>query len=186
MSGAQTYFKVLDADGSTIYADSSWGLPRGDKPGRWEKAKGELVVCKNGLHLCRREDLIHWLGPRIFEAEVGGGKLIESDQKVVVRKARLVRELDTWNDRTARLFAADCAERVLPLFEKKHTNDTRPREAIEAARAFADSAAYSAVRSAADSAARSAADFAADFAAYSAAREWQTDRLFDYLEGRAS
>jgi hypothetical protein len=35
------------------------------------------------------------------------------------------------------LWAADCAERVLPLFEAKAPSDTRPREAIEGARAFA-------------------------------------------------
>jgi hypothetical protein len=35
------------------------------------------------------------------------------------------------------LWAADCAERVLPLFEVKAPSDTRPREAIEGIRAFA-------------------------------------------------
>nr|MDT0516085.1 hypothetical protein [Streptomyces sp. DSM 41633] len=34
------------------------------------------------------------------------------------------------------LWAADCAERVLPLFEAKAPDDTRPREAIEVLRAF--------------------------------------------------
>ena len=35
------------------------------------------------------------------------------------------------------LWAADCAERVLPLFEAEAPSDTRPREAIEGIRAFA-------------------------------------------------
>ena len=35
------------------------------------------------------------------------------------------------------LWAADCAERVLPLFEAKAPSDTRPREAIEGIRTFA-------------------------------------------------
>jgi hypothetical protein len=35
-------------------------------------------------------------------------------------------------------WAADCAERVLGLFEANAPADTRPREAIEAARTFAD------------------------------------------------
>src|SRR5262245_60974629 len=34
-------------------------------------------------------------------------------------------------------WSADCAERVLPLFEAKAPSDTRPREAIEGIRAFA-------------------------------------------------
>lgn len=36
------------------------------------------------------------------------------------------------------IWAADCAERVLPLFEKVQLNDDRPRRAIDAARAWAD------------------------------------------------
>ena len=35
------------------------------------------------------------------------------------------------------LFAADCAERVLPLFEQRFPNDDRPRKAIAAARNYA-------------------------------------------------
>ncbi len=34
------------------------------------------------------------------------------------------------------LWAADCAERVLPLFEAKASSDMRPRQAIEGIRAF--------------------------------------------------
>ncbi|EYB67051.1 hypothetical protein DEIPH_ctg052orf0049 [Deinococcus phoenicis] len=36
--------------------------------------------------------------------------------------------------RVLRLFAADCAEMVLPLYERDYPNDDRPRKAIEAAR----------------------------------------------------
>jgi hypothetical protein len=39
--------------------------------------------------------------------------------------------------RLVSLWAAGCAERVLPLFEAKALADTRPREAIEAIREFA-------------------------------------------------
>lgn len=35
------------------------------------------------------------------------------------------------------LWAANCAEHVLPLFEKTQANDKRPRQAIESARAWA-------------------------------------------------
>ncbi|MGI5261620.1 putative immunity protein [Streptomyces angustmyceticus] len=37
-------------------------------------------------------------------------------------------------------YAADCARRVLPLFEQSHPADTRPRDAIDAARTFAGGA----------------------------------------------
>jgi len=35
------------------------------------------------------------------------------------------------------LWAADCAERVLPLFQAKAPSDTRPRQAVEGTRGFA-------------------------------------------------
>ncbi len=34
------------------------------------------------------------------------------------------------------VWALDCAERVLPIFEEKYPNDPRPREAFEAGRAW--------------------------------------------------
>ena len=39
--------------------------------------------------------------------------------------------------RVVALWAADCAERTLPLFEAKAPGDTRPREALDGVRAFA-------------------------------------------------
>lgn len=39
--------------------------------------------------------------------------------------------------RVLAVWAADCAERTLPLFEAKAPNDTRPRDAIDGVRAFA-------------------------------------------------
>jgi hypothetical protein len=179
-----TYYKVLDEDGRPCHGGvGTWPLPQDGEPGEWLEVTGELVPCKNGAHLCREEDLIHWLGPTIYEAE-HSGELVEHDNKVVVRKARLLRQIETWNERTARLFACDCAEHVLHLFEKQYPDDSRVRTAIEVARLYADgkatlddlraadsaaySAAYSAADSAAYSAAYSAADSAADSAAYSA------------------
>lgn len=38
---------------------------------------------------------------------------------------------------TLAIWAADCAERVLPYFEEKFPNDNRPRQAIEACRTWA-------------------------------------------------
>jgi hypothetical protein len=40
-------------------------------------------------------------------------------------------------EKNIRLFACDCAESVLPLFEEKYPEDKRPRRAIEVARRFA-------------------------------------------------
>ena len=71
------------------------------------------------------------------------------------------------------LFAADCAEQVLPLFERDRPDDSRPRRAIEVARdPHASDAARAAARDAASDAAwdaRAASDAA--WAAASAASD---------------
>jgi hypothetical protein len=41
-------------------------------------------------------------------------------------------------DKEIRLFAADCAESVLHVYEKQYPNDYRPRKAIQAARDYAN------------------------------------------------
>ena len=80
-------------------------------------------------------------------------------------------------DKEMRLFAADCAELVLPIYEKHCPDDNRPRLAIQAARDYANglitieelAAAWDAARAAAWAAARAAAWAAAGDAARDAA-----------------
>lgn len=79
--------------------------------------------------------------------------------------------------RALALWAADCAERVLPVFEAAHPNDRRPRDAISAARRWAKDklgmasarqlalAAHAAARDAGSEAARQAARAAGHAAA---------------------
>ena len=171
-----TYYKVLVRGRRSCHGGTA----------DWEKGvwmppiTGELIPCKNGYHLCRRGDLIHWLHDEIWEAE-GRGEMEEAENKVVVREARITRKLTRWTRKNKRLFAADCAEHVLHLFESRYPDDPRPREAIQAARAYAVgkigkkelAAAWFAAWDAAGSAAWSAAE---------AERELQTNRLFHYLD----
>ena len=50
-----------------------------------------------------------------------------------------LRELiDLMDDRQQQLFACDCAERVLHLFDAEYPGDDRPRRAVEIARQYAD------------------------------------------------
>jgi hypothetical protein len=203
-------YKVTTEDGCANVAPVSfqWPVPNGT-PGAWVKATGKLVPCENGLHLCRRQDLVKWLGPAIFEAEARGSVVVAED-KLVVREARLIRRLDTWNERTARLFACDCAEHILDALEDRYPSDPRSRNAIAVARRFANgqatqdelyaagaaagtaaraaarAAAWDAAWAAARDAARDAAWAAAWAAARAAERQWQTSRLFQYLDGEAA
>ncbi|MFB3888523.1 MAG: putative immunity protein [Candidatus Bathyarchaeia archaeon] len=47
-----------------------------------------------------------------------------------------MKKYDKQDQMSLAIWAADCAERVLPLFEKAHPKDDRPRKAIETCRAW--------------------------------------------------
>jgi hypothetical protein len=185
----QQLFKVLAPGRKAIYGTGSWPAP-----GVWRKRIERLKSCQSGYHLCTRSGLVEWLGPEIWLAEQEGEYIWKDKRKVIVAsRARLIRKFDTWNERTARLFACDCAERVFHLAKDE-------REAIRVARAFANGeatqeqlaaakdATRDATRAAAWAAAWNAAWDAAKDAAWNAAkdaeRKWQSRRLFQYLEGK--
>ena len=200
---SETLYKVLDADGQAFHGGhGAWSLPHDGDPGDWMPPIADIKLCKRGYHLCRPDDLVRWLGPIICVAEYRG-KRVDGDDKIVVAEARLLRQCVGWNERTVRLFACDCAEHVLPLFERWWPNDTRPRNCILLARRYADgqttrqelaaawaaagdaarAAAWAAAGDAARAAARAAAGDAARAAAGDAELEWQTTTLLQYVEG---
>ena len=88
-----------------------------------------------------------------------------------------------------RLFACDCAEQALPIYEKDYPDDKRPRKAVETARLFAEgkatqkelAAAWAAAVAAAVAAAWAAAVAAAWAAAGAAAWAYQAARLRMYF-----
>jgi len=90
-----------------------------------------------------------------------------------MRKPKLVRidldnpitELASKSDhKTLGIWAADCAERVLPYFEEKYPKDNRPRKAIEALRTWVQTGVFKMVDIRKDS-----------LAAHAAAREVKED-----------
>ena len=213
-------YKWPALDGSSFNGGTGkWSLPkhRGDDtwtPGRWRRRIKDIEPCARGYHLCREQDLLWWIGPALWEAEADGdliehGSASTGDSKIVVGRARLLRPVTTWTERTAQLFAADCAEQVLPIFEGAHPGDDRPRRAIAITRAYANGAAtfeeLAAAMTAASTAARAAASTAAwaaraatgtaasttagtaaGTAARAAAWKWQHERLMAYLTGAVS
>jgi hypothetical protein len=140
-------FKVLHPDGRACHGGTgTWHLPTPAEDGTWSpgewttRLQGELVPCCKGYHLCRAEDLLEWLTSAsyaVFEAEAHPeSEVLLAEEKVVVRQARLLRRLH-WNARVARLFACDCAQRALVVWEKYGIpGDTRPHEAIAVVRRY--------------------------------------------------
>jgi hypothetical protein len=164
----------LDKDGCSCHGgEAEWSLPTRNADGTWTpgewmpEIEGELKPCRNGYHVVTLEQLPNWIGERIFEVEVGK-EILPDDDKSVVRTCRLTRECTGWDERTARLFACDCAEHVLCLYEAQYPDDRRPRKAIETARRYAEGKAavedLTDVWDAAWAAARDAAEAARDAA----------------------
>ncbi len=197
-------YKVLSSDGRPIHGGSGqWSLPVDGRPGDWMPTLDRVRVCDVGYHLTTSPP--SWLRPgcRVFLAE-GRGASESEGGKTAYASARLLREV-TLSERDLRLLAADCAEHVLPIYEARYPRDTRPRMAIEAARAYArgeisssagfaasaaasaaaavaTTAAYAAyAASAAASDASASAVFAASDAASDAEREWQRQRWEWYV-----
>jgi len=166
------YYKILNAyDYSCNGGVGKWHLPNGKRPGEWMPKIKDIRPCESGYHLCRKKDIIYWLGPVIWEAE-GRGKKILSDNKVVFEQARLVRKLTNWNEKTQRLFAADCAEHVLKHWLAEYPDDNRPAKCIHAARDYANGLIDREALTAARDAAKDAAKDAAEEAAWAAWAAW--------------
>ena len=200
-----TRLKFLTGEGLGPYSDFKWPLPHSkNRPGKWIKAEGPLIACKNGIHVCTLETF-HTCSrrERLYTVETRGEE-IDAGNKIVVREARLVRRVATWNDRTARLFACDFAELMLRQVTRRYgKQDPRIRAAIQVARKFARSEACRLELKAAREAARQAAWEACGAAreaaweaweacgaargacesALEAERQWQTARLAQYLNG---
>ena len=94
--------------------------------------------------------------------------------------------------RALAVWAAECAERVLPFFESERPNDRRPREAIEACRGWASTGIFSMrevreiVLSAHAAARKTAEDSAARFAARSAGHALATAHVSTHSIAAAS
>lgn len=137
-----TYYKFLHQDNHGPFTAFNYNayLPRDGQPGPWlptlPGGTRTLVPCERGYHFCTTEQMIDWLDEQLYEVEPGRAT-IDSGDKCAATRLRFVRHIDTWNERTARLFAADCVERVLSIYETIYPADHYPRWAVEAVRAYA-------------------------------------------------
>ena len=79
-------------------------------PNRKRSVKGDLKPCENGLHYCRDEQVLHWLGEELWEfVDLTPDETIDNGDKMVTRAGKVTKKYETWNERTQRLFAVDCA-----------------------------------------------------------------------------
>jgi len=133
----ETLFKATGTNATPCHGGrGKWHKPHSQKrPGKWMPLIKDIYPCRKGYHVCEGEQVLKWINKELYEVEIRGEQ-IKQENKIVAQQARLVRRITTWNDRTARLFACDCAEHVLHIFEEKYPEDKRPRKAIKVARAY--------------------------------------------------
>ena len=191
-----TTYKFTGAGGVT-HDGFRWPLPTADGPGEWveigKQARKALTthdLCTTRvLHATDAAHLLDWLNVEMYEVEIDEGRgLIVGPDKIGFRRGRLVRRIEAWNERNARLFACDCAEDALQYAVPD------ARETLECviyvARCYADGEAtltkLAAARDAAGAAARAAARAAAGAAeaaawdaAWDAARAAAWDAAWD-------
>lgn len=165
----------------------------------WMPLLDGTELYERGLyHFCRDErDLLHWLGERIHPCETRG-LVIEGGDKAGARQIKVGPAFEGWNERTARLFACDCAERGAYLdgtgqsartieVARRYANGDASKKELDAARAEAWAAtgagpAWAATGADAWAAARAAATAAAGAMSRGAERQWQAKRLKQYLK----
>jgi len=134
------YYKWLKSDGRSPIANWLWPLPTEDGPGEWTPYIKELMACESGYHGCK--DNASSLFDSCCEGELYEidyrGKANDFGDTMIGHEARLLRKVGEMDARKWRLLACDFAERTLSIYERIYPNDSRPRNAIEVARRYAD------------------------------------------------
>jgi len=124
----KTRYKFLKTGYKSKHGDMKW------KVGKWYTHDGGLDMCQSGFHCSKGiyQAFNYVQGPILAKVEVDGKSIIEDD-KEVWEKMRIIKSW-RWTKRDSVLFSIYAASLVLKNFEKKHPNDKRPRQAIQAAR----------------------------------------------------
>jgi hypothetical protein len=122
-----------------LYRDGELRSEHGNegwKLGEWHKVDGPLEMCQRGYHASKNIiDAMQYVNPEaVTQVEVRGDHLEQSD-KQVWSEMRVVKAWE-WTKVDSVSLAVYAAESVIGIFEKKHPDDKRPRQAIEAAKAW--------------------------------------------------
>ena len=160
-----TAYKFLDKGLKSNYDGSSWTV------GEWRHEKKPTEACV-GLNASRFiPDALRYVQGTILAKVEYKGAVIDSGDKVTCESMRIIKTWP-WGKRESVGLAIFAAESVLHVFERKYPDDKRPRQTIEAARAWLEGtgtadAAYAAARAAyaADAANAANAAYAAAYAA---------------------
>ena len=107
------------------------------KIGEWKKKTTPLSMCNNGFHASKNvlDAMSYVHAAFIAKVEVRGDHLSQDD-KQCWSEMRVV-EAKEWTKEDSVALAIYAARLVLPIWEKRHPDDKRVRNAIETAERFA-------------------------------------------------
>jgi hypothetical protein len=188
------FYKILDTNLSPYHGGKGKWIV-----GKRRSVRGELVPCQNGIHVVTLTQIWDWLGPALHPVTAVSDERIDAGDKTVCRWATIGPALTTWNERTMRLFACDCAERALLrerergrepdqrswnsiTVARRFANGGASRQELDAARASAGDAAWASAGDAAWAAAWAATGATTGAAAWAATGD-AAERLLTYLRG---
>ena len=107
-----TLFKFLSGGAVGAFSGYPWPEPAGaGEPGGWTTAHAPFDPCRGGIHLCREVDLPYWILEELYVAE-HAGQFVEDETFLLVRRARLMRRIVSWDREAGYRFSCSCAWRV--------------------------------------------------------------------------
>lgn len=180
-------YKFLARGGLGPITGRAWPLPAPPRPGAWLLSSGPIVLCRDGIHACRPDDLAFWLHEELWRVELDG-EVVDGPDCVVAARGRLLARVDAWSEGGgARRFATAVRDRAASLIDAAGAHDRlRPYvddASVHVANGFAESPALAAL-CAAMGAAKAALALAPDGhrkaaqqdleAAYRRERVWQS------------
>jgi hypothetical protein len=111
---SQYEFKFLARGAIGPVSEYAWPKPIDGRPGRWVEADGALELCANGVHVCRADELAHWLHEELWVVEIDG-EPIEGIDCVLAARGRLVRPIEAWANGGAARFARAARDHAAQL-----------------------------------------------------------------------
>jgi hypothetical protein len=100
-----SYWKFLAAGAVGPFSGFDWAAVAGT----WVQAERGLL-CRSGIHACRRADLPYWLAAELWQVELDDP--VPAEHKVVARRARLGDRVTAWEPGLQRQFAVACVGRT--------------------------------------------------------------------------
>ena len=146
------YYKFLNLKNGKIvseHVNHTWEI------GKTYTVNGPVKVCSNGFHASVEPlDALGYIKGDVVAVVTGSGGSDNDENKVCYQSMTIVRAYK-WTPLDSVALAIYCAEQVIKIYEYEYPGDSRPRDAIKAAKAYlkepnkkrayaADAAAYAA------------------------------------------